>query len=297
MYHRNAVEAIPEQTKKPLHLERMWRSRLRELCKLRYGDPPFLPDDAEGHAMLMALLVFGETDDGATAYGFWCEAELPTLRRQAQRMDWRRDVGKLIGLTFEEWGYFKLFVLRPVDKSEAEIEKWRKKQRKASSDRSKAKAKAREKAEKEQIMQAAISRKLTPRQNAILEILIAHGEMMLVRDLIREASKRHAFVRSRSQKTTWCNGPPSSALPRNFRYVVHRTLDQLVEIGAIQSCQTPGDYGPVRWVEVASKLAVTPSHGLKNRNQNKNKSLHDFAQKSHAREFQRVTIVESDSKP
>jgi hypothetical protein len=139
-----AVEAIPdEQTNR--NRERMWRFRLRRLFKFRYGDSIFLPDDAEGRAMLTALLCFGETDDGVTAYGPWCEAELPTLRRRARRMNWRRDIGELIKLTFSEWKSAKLFILRPVDRSEAEIQAWREEQRRASSRRYKAKAKRRAK--------------------------------------------------------------------------------------------------------------------------------------------------------
>lgn len=218
---------------------------------MRFGNH-FLPDNDGGRAMLTALLRFGLTDENAVEDAPWCAAELPTLRRQARRMKWR-DVGTLISLTFEEWKYAELYVMRPIDKSESELEAWREEQRKKSWRKSKAKQRAREKREKEARVAAARTQAINPRQTAIIEILVGRGGpgmMMPVPELVKVASKSHAFAHSRYRRTFWLNGPPPNAIVRNLRDAVHETVSQLDRKRVIETYKTQGNRGPVKWVRM-----------------------------------------------
>lgn len=189
-------------------------AKLQKLCRLRWCNH-FLPDTDTGRAMLIALLRFGLADENAIECAPWCEAaELATLKRRARRIGWR-DVGKVIGLTFKEWKRAKLFILRPVDASESDIEAWREERRKVSARDRQAKRREKQKMEKESMM--TMARPQTPRQKAILEILLRGyfanpmlGLWRSVPELMKEAQKL-----------------PEFAGVRNLRDAIHETLDQL----------------------------------------------------------------------
>jgi hypothetical protein len=178
--------------------ERIWRVRLQRLCQMRF-DTHFLPDNDKSRAMLTALLRFGMTDDSAIADAPWSASELPTLKRQGRRLKWR-DVGKLIGLTFDEWKAAKLWVAKPVDVSDADLEAWRIQQRKESWRKSKQKARAREAEQRQDSL--AKAKPLKPRQSVILKMLIEHGPIS-VSELTKRASRSNAFKPSRLQDTYW----------------------------------------------------------------------------------------------
>jgi hypothetical protein len=247
--------------RKPSHnrMERLWRGRLQKLCRVRFGNH-VLPDDDAGRAMLTALLCFGLTPENAIEDAPWCAAELAQHKRRAKRMKWR-DVGELIDLTFEEWKQCKLFMMRPVNASLADIEAWREKQRKESWRRSKAKLRAKEKLEKEARMARAHKATNSPRQTAILEILVGRGEgrheAMSVPELVRKARKLKSFARSRCQNVTYCDG--HVATPRNLRDAVHEVVNQLVRKCAVETYTSLGDRGPVRWVVMLNRTSTGAS--------------------------------------
>jgi hypothetical protein len=231
--------------------ERIWRARLHNLCQMRFGNH-FLPDNDKGRAMLTALLRFGLTDDSAIADALWCEAELQTLKRKGRRLKWR-DVGRLVGLTFDEWKAAKLWVARPVDVSEADLETWRKQQRKASWSKSKQKAREMEAEQKQVALARARAKPLKPRQAFILKMLVQHnGRPMTVAELTKRASKSNAFTPASYRDTTWCGGPPKHAIVRNLPFVVRRTLEQLKAKGIIETYKRSGKREP----EIRAKLNI-----------------------------------------
>ena len=120
---------------------------------MRFGTH-YLPEDHAARMMLTALLCFDLTDDSAIECAPWCGSELATVKHTARRIKWR-DIGKLISLTFDEWRTAKLWVTRPIDKSESELEAWREQRRKESSRKSKQKARAAEKQKAERTLAKA----------------------------------------------------------------------------------------------------------------------------------------------
>jgi hypothetical protein len=121
------------------------RLKLQKLFRLRFGNH-FLPDSDDGRTMLTALLCVGLTNESAIETAPWCEIdELRKLKRQARQVKWWRDktaIGKLIGLTFDEWVLAKLWLTGPIDRSEKELEAWREERRKISCGKSNAKQRA-----------------------------------------------------------------------------------------------------------------------------------------------------------
>jgi hypothetical protein len=215
-----------------LQLNRIWRAKLEKLCRLRFGNH-YLPDSHDGRAMLVALLSFGMTDDSAIIDASWCEAELPLLKRRAKQVKWC-DVGKLIGLTFAEWQAAKLWVMRPIDKTEAELDQWRKDRRKESSSKSKQKARAKKREKKERITEKA--KAYPPREAAIIEMLLQKKQSSIapleIPELTKFAKKSDAFKRPGAP--TRLNGPKPQDIVRGVRWVVHRTLKRLVAKGVIR---------------------------------------------------------------
>jgi hypothetical protein len=211
---------IKDTTAKCKRIDPILLIKLQKLCKLRWCNH-FIPDSDAGRAMLATLLRFGLTDESAIESAPWCEGELATLKRRARRIPnkWRdsdigREVGKLIDLTFKEWILAKLFMLRPVDASESEIEAWREKRRKESARNRQ--ANRRDKLKRERETMQAKWQPTTQRQKAILEILIKNhlGPMWRhitsVPELMKEAKKLPAF-----------------AGVKNLRDAIHETLNQL----------------------------------------------------------------------
>jgi hypothetical protein len=248
----------------------IYRRRLDGFCRLRF-DTCFLPDTIEGRNLLIALLRFGLTDESAAEQAPWGEAELATLKRRAKRKNWRA-VGKLIGLTFDEWKAAKLWMLRPIDASEQDIKDWRKDQRKSNDAERKRKKREGERKRKQAKLAIANLLECNPRHVTILEMLINSGEPMSVSDLVKEARKSHAFTRASCRNTTWCSGPPKHAIVRNLPFVVRRTLDQLEAKGIIETYKRSGKHG----LEIQAKLNIrsfsttkltsTPAHSVLARN-------------------------------
>ena len=247
-------------------LKRIWRAKLDKLCRLRFDSSLFLPHNDDGRRILTAQLCFGLTDEAVTKFGWWCEGELPELRRRRIKWD---DIGQLIGLTFKEWKDAKLYHLRPIDATAEDIEAWREEQRKKSWAKAQKKRREKLKAEKARKL-AAKERKLTrakaeanPRHAAILTILAENGAQS-VAELVKRARRSHAFVHAKCRNTTWCGKIPRAAIVANLRDAVHETLNQLEAKGAIGTSKVPGKRGPERWaglVEQAEIGSVGASEG------------------------------------
>lgn len=118
-----------------MSLHSIYRGKLHKLCRKQYGNH-VLPDNADGRAMLTALLAAKLSDESAIEDAPWCVAELPTLKRKANRFKWSKkwqkphqpsvaDLGKLIGLTFDDWRDAKLWLMKPVNISDADLKAWR----------------------------------------------------------------------------------------------------------------------------------------------------------------------------
>jgi hypothetical protein len=245
------VAAIP--TPRSNDLDCIWRGKLGKLCRLRYGNH-FLPDDSAGREMLTALLCFGLTDEDAVEQARWCEPELPLLKQRATRQK-RREVGKLIGLTFAEWKEAKLWRLRPVDKTEEGIQEWREDQRKESWKRSSQKRRDKLKKEKRRQLERAKMMVTKPRHTAVLEWLIESGGSASVHALMQRARKSDAFKKSRYNRVHWCGDPPEHAIVSNLRDAVHETLNQLERKGHIETSKHPDGYrGPASWASLSRKF-------------------------------------------
>ena len=236
--------------------------------------------------MLIALLRFGLPDNDAIGFGWWVEAELAKLKRQAIRID-RRDVGKLIEMTTDELVEHELWHLGPpADQTAEEYKAWKKERdKRLAAERQQAK-RDKEK-ERKRAKQAAKERKLAkakaevhPRHTAIMTML-ADGGLSVADMMVRvRKSKRfgnqmidaaHAFRRP-SARAIWVNGPPENAISRNLRNAIHRAVNQLEAKGVIKSSVRAGRRGPERWVWLveqaetgsvgASVASVSASHPL-----------------------------------
>jgi hypothetical protein len=202
----------------------IYRRRLDGLCRLRF-DTCFLPDTIEGRNMLIALLRFGLTDEGAAEQAPWGEAELSTLKRRARRMKWH-DVGRLIGLTFVEWKEARLWVLRPIDASEQDIKDWRKNQRKKNDAERKRKKRESDRKQKQAKLAKADLEHNPIQATAVEKILIENDHPMPVAEIMKEARKsfRYDFPRPRHNERR---------ADASLRSAVHRALDHLEKKGAV----------------------------------------------------------------
>jgi hypothetical protein len=232
---------------------RFWRARLKRLCREKRFGNDFLPDNDEGRSILIALLSLGGLPDAvAIEFAWWCDAELPTLKRQACRTKWR-DIGKLIGMTTKELEEYKLWCFGvPADQTPKEFEAWKKERskrlaRERQQERRK-RLKAEKEAEKERKLQMAktmAKKHSNPRHVAILKML-ADSRYLSVAEIMKKARKSHAFVRSCNRTTTWVKGPPENVIVTDLRKTVHRSLKQLEAKGAIRTFTIPGERGPER---------------------------------------------------
>jgi hypothetical protein len=228
------------------------RAKLRKLCSSRFGNH-YLPDSEDGRAMLAALLCFGLTDDSAINDASWCEAELPALKRKARRIKWH-DVGKLIGLTFDEWKAAKLWIMRPIDKSEAELDAWRKDRRKVQDSVRKKRQREHERSTRE-TMRAADNRRdavlqmlearglAFPRKSGVIPPPRFCGEWTPISTLMELAVTHRAFRR-----------PDGRAL-RDLRKTIHRTLTRLAKSGVVETRLEQGQRGKVTLIRKHGSMA------------------------------------------
>jgi hypothetical protein len=278
-------------------LSRFWRARLKNLCRERRFGNDYLPDDDEGRSILIALLSLGGLPDAvALEFAWWCEAELPTLKRQASRTKWR-NIGKLIGITTKELGDYKLWCFGvPADQTPEEFEVWKKKRRKEQdakrSKKYRDKLKVEKEAEKVRMLQMAKQMAKThsnPRHTEILEML-AESRYLSVAEIMKKARKSHAFVRSCNRTTTWVKGPPENVIVSDLRKTVHRSLKQLEAKGAIRTFTIPGERGPER----LATLSMASWHPSQDDKVNNDKDLSQNQVRHASRERDGVCGIASD---
>lgn len=239
-------------------MKRVWRGKLQKLCRLRF-DTHYLPDNHDGRAMLAALLCFGLTDESALADAHWCAAELPMLKARARRLKWC-DVGKLIGLTYDEREACKLWIANPVDVPPEEVKRRRCDKRKAAD-------KARKKRQRDQLrderegMRAASKRcdavlrmlelrnRAFPRKPGACNVPRTVAGWMPVSALVELAANSRAFRR------------PDGRPLRNLRDAVHCTVKKLVSHSVIETRLESGPRGSVLLVKAAIGKADTFSDG------------------------------------
>ena len=241
-------------------LDLIYRAKLRKLGQKRYGTH-YLPDNAEGRAMLQARFHYEMTLEDGREYAPWADdRELRTLQHVGRRMK-RNNLGPLINLTDDEREAFKMWLLSPCDVSEEELERRRINKRKESWRRSKQKARdtLRQAAQEVKLRHAETvkERPLTKddeRQAAILDML-AHAyehprgqgwdqhTWRTVSELTAKAKRCEAFVR------VGCH-PWYPTLVKDVRYAVLRALDQLEAKGLIKTWLGHGKRGPVRYARL-----------------------------------------------
>jgi hypothetical protein len=242
-------------------MERIYRGRLRKLCRRRFGYS-YPPDDASGRAMLTALLRFGLSADAAAMVDApWLSSDdLKTMQRTARRMKWE-DVGALIELTYEEHQACKLWVLTPYGMSAEEVKR-RQSEKNIKNARER---KRRQRQRQREVVQKM--RNMNTREEAILRMLVTpsvtdvrEGASIYrsyglgwtpVAALVREAQHCNAFLTPRGQQQ------------RNLRQIVHRTVNRLKRCGAIKTMLKGGHYGPVLCVApVVKRAAFSERHSV-----------------------------------
>ena len=102
--------------------DRIYCGRLIKLYRRRWRNR-FLPNTAEGRAMLIALLHFGLSPEAAVQLMSWRfeAAELRQLQRRTRSVK-RSELGRMIKLTYEEREQERVWSLMPYDVSNEEFQ-------------------------------------------------------------------------------------------------------------------------------------------------------------------------------
>jgi hypothetical protein len=183
--------------------------------------------------MLVALLRFGLSDESAIGFGWWCEPELPELKRQAFRTN-RRNVGKLIEMTTDELVEHELWHLGvPVDQTAEEFKAWKKTRAKELAAKRKQQQRDNLREEKERQMLKLAKVRRNPRDVTVFKILVENGKPMSVAELMEAVRKLYDFHHVRSEAA--------------LRKAVHRVINRLKAKDEILTDKRPGPTGE-RWV-------------------------------------------------
>jgi hypothetical protein len=236
---RTPWKATP-QAVRVAKIHEQYRLQLFRLCKMRHANH-FLPDSADGRALLTALLRCKVSADAALEAARWLEpTELPALQRAAQRVP-LHDVGKLVGLTYDEREGGRLWLLRPCDVPWPELQR-RTQERRIEKERERKRRKRQELRE-----QREMTRSTPRRDEAIMDMLTTNWtpvseivqQALTVR--VRHTGRRYPRDRpgSRRLREAFAVARTSGSL----RKLVHRTLDQLEGLGVIETELRKGTRG------------------------------------------------------
>ena len=224
-------EASPQVVKQIAKVYELYRLQLFRLCKMRHANH-FLPDSAAGRALLKALLRCKLSADAAMEAARWLEpSELPALQRAAKRLR-LHDLGNLVSLTYDERQNGKLWLLRPCDVAWPEVQR-RQGERSLIADRERKRRKRQELRERREMI-----RNTPRRDDAIMHVLST--DWIRVSEIVQQARTYRVF---RSGERVRFAAPSGS-----LRKLVHRTLDQLVGYGVVETELRKGTRGMVRWV-------------------------------------------------
>jgi hypothetical protein len=192
-----------------------WRGKIGRLIFSRFGNH-FVPDSAEGRALLSCMLRCGLRADDAKERALWiADGELRKLRRAARRLPlWQ--FGKEVALTHVERMASQVYFLPACDLTLEEAAR-------LQEERDRENARRRRRRFRERI---AMMRHTAARDDAILRMLKMPrpawaDAWMSVSELVKEADRCEAFRR------------PDGRWLRNARDAVHCVLGQLERNGQI----------------------------------------------------------------
>jgi hypothetical protein len=252
---RTSWEASPQavlgRKRQIAKIHELYRLQLFRLCKMRHANH-FLPDSADGRALLTALLRCKVSADAALEAARWLEpTELPALQRAAQRVP-LHDVGKLVSLTYDERQSGRLWLLRPCDVPWPEVQR-RMKERRIEAERER-KRKRRKRQELRE--QREMFRNTPRRDDAIMNILST--DWTRVSEIVEQA--RTVLVFRPGDPVRW-GGSLRAAFrvalkSGSLRKLVHRTLDHLEALGVIETELREGTRGLM--VRFARKVDLEP---------------------------------------
>jgi hypothetical protein len=242
-------QAVRGRKRQVAKIYELYRLLLFRLCKMRHANH-FLPDSADGRALLKALLRCKLSADAAKEAACWLEpSELPALQRAAQRVR-LHDVGKLVSLTYDERESGRLWLLRPCDVPWPEVQR-RTRERSIKADRERKRRKRQELRERREMM-----RNTPRRDDAIMRMLST--DWTPVSEIVQQARTVRVFrcgdvVRWGGSLREAFRGAATSG---SLRKLVHRTLDQLEGLGVVETELRKGTRGLVRW---ARKVDLEPA--------------------------------------
>jgi hypothetical protein len=211
-----------------------WRGKLSKLTQHRYGNH-FLPDNAEGRAMVVAFLRCRmRTDDVKERAPWITDNELQKLQSDASEIESIKELGELIGLTWDErMGPCRVYFLPACDVTPLEAAC-------LQSDRNRENARKRQIRFRESKMKM---RHTSIRDDAMLRMLATLPPISgwtPVSVLVKEAKRCDAFRRPDGRKLA----------PRSLRKTVHRVIEVLKAHGQIETTEKPGARGMVTLVRL-----------------------------------------------
>jgi hypothetical protein len=102
MYKQDSAAVKADTIAKRKKRNAVWRGKLSKLSEHRYGNH-YLPDDAQGRAMLVAFLRCRLSADDAKERAPWItDDELRKLQSAASGLEHIKELGRLIELTWDE---------------------------------------------------------------------------------------------------------------------------------------------------------------------------------------------------
>jgi hypothetical protein len=216
------------------------------MCKLRHRNH-FVPDSAEGRALLKALLRCKLGGEAVMHAAPWLEpGELQALQRAARRLR-LHDIGTQVHLTYAERHEGKLWLLRPCDVPWDEVQR-RQRERSLKADRERKRKKRQEQRERREMIAN------TPRREDAILLMLSTTDWMPVSEMVRRARTlrriRHGELYRRGTIDAFkaFQGPDGSNVAlSSLRKLVHRTLDRLEAVGSVETDLREGTRGPERF--------------------------------------------------
>lgn len=236
--------------------DRIYCGRLIKLYRRRWRNR-FLPNTAEGRAMLIALLHFGLSPEAAVQLMSWRfeAAELRQLQRRARSVK-RSELGRMVKLTYEEREQEQVWSLMPYDVSNEEFQLRQTVKKEVNNKRRIQRFREEERQRREKMQN-------TPsREDAILAMLSGSRDWTPISVLVKQAETCAAFRRPDGQQVgrSWAHARRrpwgfSVGFSGSLRKVVHRAVTRLEECGEVETELRGGVRGMVRFVR--TKVALT----------------------------------------
>ena len=240
-----ALEASPQavrgRKRQIVKIHEQYRLQLFRMCKLRHRNH-FVPDSAEGRALLKALLRCKLGGEAVMHAAPWLEpGQLQALQRAARRLR-LHDIGTQVHLTYAERHEGKLWLLRPCDVPWDEVQRQRR-ERSVKADRERKRKKRQEQRERREMIAN------TPRREDAILLMLSTTDWMPVSEMVRRARTlrriRHGelYRRGTIEAFRAFGGGALSSL----RKLVHRTLDRLEALGSVETDLRQGTRGLERF--------------------------------------------------